>query len=636
MPLRLLAPLLAALAALAPAAEPPAPFGPLPSARQLAWMDIEFYGFLHFGLNTYTGKEWGYGDESPSLLNLESFDAEGIAREAKAAGMGGLVVVAKHHDGFCLWPTDTTPHNLRKSPYKGGKGDIVGEMAEACRRHGLRLGVYVSPWDRNHPDYGREGYKRVFVEQVREVLTRYGDVFMVWFDGANGGDGYYGGARERRRIPRDYYPWAEIHALVRRHQPMASIFGDGGPDVRWVGNEKGFAGETCWAVTHAGSGLAGGADYYVDNQLNAGTPRGNVWRPAECDVSIRPGWFYHDHEDARVKDLRALSEIWFKSVGRGQGLNLNVPPTRQGRWHERDIASLRALRAHLDGLNRVDFARGARAESSARRGGDTRFGAEALVDGRRDTYWCGEDGDRTPSAIVTLPAPAEVDVVRVREFTPLGQRVEAFALDAWLDGDWREVAAATTIGHQRLLRFPAVTADRFRLRVTAALAVPCLSELSLLREPPGARGPEAAPARRKPAGWKVVASSNEGRGAAAERAIDGDPATFWHTHPVSGELPPPQSLTVDTGRERVARGFLYLPRQDGTAHGMTDRYRLEGSLDGLAWTVLAEGEFGNLRANPQEQAVTFAQPARLRYFRFTGLRALERNHVTAAEVGLVE
>jgi len=634
--MRLLAAFLLSLAAAVPAAEPPRPFGPTPSPRQLAWMEVEYYGFVHYGLNTYTGKEWGFGDESPSIMKLETFDADGIARAAKEAGMGGLVVVAKHHDGFCLWPTDTTPHNIRKSPYKGGKGDIVGEMAAACRRHGLKLGIYVSPWDRNHPEYGREGYKRVFTEQVREVLTRYGDLFMMWFDGANGGDGYYGGARERRQIPRDYYPWDEIRALIRKHQPMASVFGDGGPDVRWVGNEKGYAAETCWAVTHAGSGLAGGADYYVDDQLNAGSPKGNVWRPAECDVSIRPGWFYHAHEDNRVKDLRALADIWFASVGRGQGLNLNIPPTPQGRLHERDLASLRALRAHLDGLRKADFALGAKAESPARRGGDARFSAAALTDGKRDTYWCGEDGDRTPEAVIALKAPATVDVVRVREFTPLGQRVEAFSLDAWLDGDWREVAAATTIGHQRVLRFPAVTADRFRLRVTASLAAPCLSELSLLKEPEGARGPQSVVARRKPAGWKVVSSTDGGKGAAVERAIDGDTSTFWHTHPTSGELAPPQGFTVDTGRERTAKGFFYVPRQDGTRHGMTDRYRFEGSLDGATWKVLAEGEFGNLRANPQEQAVTFPAPAKLRYFRFTALRALEKSHVSAAEVGLVE
>lgn len=615
------------------AAEAPKPFGPVPSKRQLAWMDVEYYGFVHYGLNTYTGKEWGFGDESPSIMNLEHFDADGIVRAAKEAGMGGLVVVAKHHDGFCLWPTDTTPHNIRKAPYKGGKGDIVGEMAEACRRHGLKLGIYVSPWDRNHPEYGREGYKRVFLEQVREVLTRYGDLFMMWFDGANGGDGYYGGARERRQIPKDYYPWDDIRALIRKHQPMASVFGDGGPDVRWVGNEKGFAAETCWAVTHAGTGIP--ADYDA-GELNVGSPKGNVWRPAECDVSIRPGWFYHAHEDNRVKDLRALSEIYFASIGRGQGLNLNIPPTPQGRLHERDIASLRGLRAHLDTMFKVDFARNTKADSKTRRGGDARFSAAALTDGQRDTYWCGEDSDRTPEAVITLGSPTTVDVVRVREFTPLGQRVESFALDAWVNGDWQEIAYATTIGNQRLLRFPTVTSDRFRLRITGSLAAPCLSELSLFKEPEGARGPGAAMARRKPAGWKVVASSNAGKGAKAEQAIDGDTSTFWHTHPIAGELVPPQSFTVDTSKERTAKGFFYVPRQDKTLHGMTDRYRFEGSLDGTTWNVLAEGEFGNLRANPQEQAVNFSQPTKLRYFRFTGLRALEKSHISAAEVGLLE
>lgn len=618
------------------AAEAPKPFGPLPSERQLAWMDTEFYGFLHFGLNTYTGKEWGYGDESPSLLKLEKFDADNIAREAKAAGMGGLIVVAKHHDGFCLWPTDTTTHNIRLAPYKQGKGDIVGEVAAACRREGIKFGIYVSPWDRNYPEYGRDGYKRTYLAQVNELTERYGDVFMMWFDGANGGDGYYGGAKERRQIGKDYYPWDAIRARIRERQPMASVFGDGGPDVRWVGNEKGIAGETCWAVTHAGSGLAGGADYYVDNQLNAGSPKGNTWRPAECDVSIRPGWFYHASEDGRVKDLRALTNIYFCSVGRGQGLNLNVPPNKEGAWHPNDVAALRALRAHLDAMFKADLTAGATARSTTLRGGDTRFGSDKLLDGSRETYWAGNDGELTPVAEITLAQVSTFDVLRLREYTQLGQRIESFALDAWVDGEWREVAAATTVGNQRLLRFPAVTTDKVRLRVTGSLAVPCLSEFRLFKEPEGARGPATAAALRKPSGWKVIASSNDGKGADAARAIDGDASTFWHTHPVSGELNPPQSFTVDTGKVRSAKGFFYIPRQDGCPHGMTDRYRLEVSLDGKEWTKVAEGEFGNLRANPQRQDITFAAPTQLRYFRFTGLRALEKSHISAAEVGLLE
>lgn len=632
--MRVLLALLLAATALR-AAEAPQPFGPVPSERQLAWMDTEFYGFLHFGLNTYTGKEWGYGDESPSLLKLENFDADTMAREAKAAGMGGLIVVAKHHDGFCLWPTDTTPHNIRLAPYKQGKGDIVGEVAAACRRHGIKFGIYVSPWDRNHPEYGREGYRQAYLAQVKELTERYGDLFMMWFDGANGGDGYYGGARERRQIGKDYYPWDAIRAQIRAKQPMASVFGDGGPDVRWVGNERGIAGETCWAVTHAGSGVPADPEY-TGEKLNRGSPQGNVWRPAECDVSIRPGWFYHASEDNRVKDLRALTNIYFCSVGRGQGLNLNVPPNKDGAWHAADIAALRALRAHLDAMLKSDLTAGATAVSKVARGGDARFAAANLLDADRATYWAGDDGDRTPSAEITLAKVSTFDVLRLREFTPLGQRVEGFALDAWVDGDWREVAAATTVGNQRLLRFPAVTTDKVRLRITGSLATPCLSEFRLFKEPEGARGPQAAAGLAKHPDWKVVASSNAGKGSDAARAIDADASTFWQTHPESGELRPPQWFTVDTGKVRVAKGFFYIPRQDGCPHGMTDRYRLETSLDGTTWTTAAEGEFGNLRANPQRQDVAFGKPTQLRFFRFTGLRALEKQHISAAEVGLLE
>ena len=618
------------------AAEPPAPFGPLPSARQIAWMETDYYGFLHFGLNTYTGKEWGYGDESPSLLNLKNFDAEGMAREAKAAGMGGLIVVAKHHDGFCLWPTDTTPHNIRLAPYKDGKGDIVGEVAAACKKYGIKFGIYVSPWDRNNPGYGRDDYKKTFLDQISEVTERYGDTFMMWFDGANGGDGYYGGARETRKIPKDYYPWDAIRARIRDKQPMASVFGDGGPDVRWVGNERGIAGETCWAVTHAGSGLAGGADYYVDNQLNAGSPKGNVWRPAECDVSIRPGWFYHAAEDNRVKDLRALSHIYFCSVGRGQGLNLNVPPDKTGSWHPKDVAALRTLRTHLDAMFAANLTNDAKATSTMMRGSDTRFSANALLDNNRSTYWCGNDKDLTPTAEISLDKDSTFNVLHIREFTQLGQRVESFALDAWVNGEWSEVATATTIGNQRLLRIPAVTTQKVRLRITGSLAVPCISEFQLYMEPEGARGPEASAVLKKNVGWKITASSNNKQGSSAEAAIDGDSATLWQTHPASGELNPPQWFTVDTGKLRKVKGFFYIPRQDKCLHGMTDRYRFEVSVDGKNWVQLAEAEFGNLRANPQQQSITFPTQVELRHFRFTGLRALEKSHITAAEVGLIE
>ena len=286
-------------AAFAPAAEPPAPYGPVPSARQLRWHELEFYGFLHFTVNTFTDKEWGYGDESPAVFNPTDFDADQIVGAAKAAGMKGLILTAKHHDGFCLWPSKLTEHSVKNSPWRDGKGDVVREIADACRRHGLTFGVYLSPWDRNHADYGRPDYLDYYRNQLRELMTGYGPLFEVWFDGANGGDGYYGGAREKRTIDRrTYYDWENTRQIVRDLQPDAVMFSDAGPDVRWVGNENGIAGDPCWATLNRDDFAPGEAD---EARLNPGDRPGTHWLPAECDVSIRPGWFYHASEDAKVK-----------------------------------------------------------------------------------------------------------------------------------------------------------------------------------------------------------------------------------------------------------------------------------------------------------------------------------------------
>ena len=276
-------------AALALAAEPPAPYGPVPSARQLRWHGLEIYGFLHFTVNTFTDKEWGYGDESPAIFDPTGFDADQIAGAAEAAGLKGLILTAKHHDGFCLWPSKLTEHSVRNSPWRGGKGDVVREIADACRRHGLLFGVYLSPWDRNHPEYGRPAYLDYYRGQLRELMTAYGPLFEVWFDGANGGDGYYGGAREKRTIDRrTYYDWENTRQVVRDLQNDAVMFSDAGPDVRWVGNEKGIAGDPSWATLDRGDFAPGEAD---EARLNRGDRPGTHWLPAECDVSIRPGWF---------------------------------------------------------------------------------------------------------------------------------------------------------------------------------------------------------------------------------------------------------------------------------------------------------------------------------------------------------
>jgi alpha-L-fucosidase len=463
------------------AVQPPARYGPLPSARQLRWQELEIVGFVHFTVNTFTDREWGNGDEDESVFNPTAFDAGQIARTFREGGIKELVLTCKHHDGFCLWPSHYTDHSVRHSPWKNGKGDMVKELAQACRREGLKFGIYLSPWDRNHPDYGRPEYLTYYRAQLRELLTRYGPISEVWFDGANGGDGYYGGARERRSIDnRTYYDWPATWSIVRQLQPGACMFSDAGPDIRWVGNERGVAGETCWATLNARDFAPGRADA---KRLNSGDRPGTDWLPAECDVSIRPGWFYHSREDQRVKTLGQLVDLYFKSVGRGATLMLNLPPDRRGLIHETDVESVRGFRRALEALFAHDLAQGARIAASNTRGSERRFSPKNLLDGQRNTYWATDDGVTTPDVVLDLGKPVTFNVVRLREYLPLGQRIEGFALDQWQGGTWTEFASGTSIGNCRLVRTEPVRTEKVRLRIVQAPVCPALSELALFLEP---------------------------------------------------------------------------------------------------------------------------------------------------------
>jgi len=462
---------------------PPAPFGPVPSPRQLRWHELEFYGFVHFTINTFTDKEWGYGDEDPALFNPADFDAEQIVRTAKAAGMKGLILTAKHHDGFCLWPSKFTEHSVKHSPWRGGHGDVVKEISAACRKFGLKFGVYLSPWDRNRKDYGQPSYVTYFRNQLKELLTNYGPIFEVFFDGANGGDGFYGGAREVRRIDREtFYDWPATWQLVRELQPNASLFSDAGPDVRWVGNERGVAGETCWATLNKDDFVPGRAD---EARLNRGDRPGNSWVPAECDVSIRPGWFYHAQEDAKVRSAQNLVDLYYSSVGRGASLLINLPPDRRGRIHDNDVQALREFRRILGATFAKDLAQGASVSAGSVRGGglDQRFLPRNVIDNRRDTYWATDDKVTTPELVLDLNHEASFSVIRLREYLPLGQRVEGFAVDVWRDRKWIEVATGTSIGNCRLVRVQPVTTSKVRLRITRSPVCPAISELGLFLEP---------------------------------------------------------------------------------------------------------------------------------------------------------
>lgn len=462
----------------------PAAFGATPSKRQLAWHELETTAFLHFSINTFTNKEWGYGDEDPKLFQPVNFDADAIIAALASAGMRGVILTAKHHDGFCLWPTQTTAYSVRASSWREGKGDVVRDLSNAARKAGLVFGIYLSPWDRNNAAYGSPPYIAIYRRQLTELLSNYGPIFEVWHDGANGGDGYYGGAREKRTIDkRTYYDWPNTWSMVRKLQPDACVFSDVGPDIRWVGNERGIAGDPCWATYDpvGADGRPASPGDVRERESPTGTRNGKRWLPAECDVSIRPGWFWHESEDAEVKPAAALIRLYYASAGRGANLLLNVPPNREGLISKEDAASLAEFGKYRRATFATDLAAGAKAEASSARG---KFAAANLIDGKADTFWAADENARDAEIAFDLARPSSFNIIRIIEAIRFGQRIEAVGVDAWRDGAWVEAAKATSIGARRLIRLPApLTAERVRLRITQAAASPVLTEFGLFAEP---------------------------------------------------------------------------------------------------------------------------------------------------------
>jgi len=468
----------------------PKPYGALPSQRQLNWQQTDMYCIIHFSVATYTDKEWGYGDEDPKIFNPSNFDAMQIVGAAKAGGFKGIVVVAKHHDGFCLWPTKTTEHNITQSAYKNGNGDILKEYQLACEKLGMKMGVYCSPWDRNNPLYGKPEYvTEVYRNQLRELYTNYGNLFMSWHDGANGGDGYYGGAREVRKIDRStYYDWPVNWTITRKMQPGASIFGDVGPDVRWVGNEQGHAGETYWATytPHApDAGKIPSNGYVKDEEGTEGTRNGQYWMPAECDVPLRAGWFYHQSQDGQSKSAYTLLNLYYKSVGRGACLDLGLSPDKSGQLSDEDVNILKQFGQILKETFSTNLAKGATFKASDVRGNSQlKFGPANLLDNSRYTYWATNDGVTTPSLIIDLHTAKTFNVIQLRENIKLGQRIEGAAIDIWEQNDWKQIATVTSIGANKLIRLPQnITASKLRLRITASPVCIALSDFGLFKEP---------------------------------------------------------------------------------------------------------------------------------------------------------
>lgn len=442
----------------------------IPLPRQLAWQQLEMTAFIHFGINTFTDSEWGHGDESPELFNPSSLDAEQWVRVLSEAGMNMVIITAKHHDGFCLWPTKTTSHSVASSPWKEGKGDVIRELRDACEKYNMKFGVYLSPWDRNAECYGDSpAYDKFYMEQLTELLTWYGKVDEVWFDGANGE-----GPGGKKQV----YDWQAYYDLIRKLQPDAvtAIMGE---DVRWVGTESGYGRETEWSVTALAPG--GTPESRAVNEALGLNPSsidlGNsallqktdkvYWYPAEVDVSIRPGWFWHAAEDSLVKDPDKLLDIYFSSVGRNAVLLLNVPPDNRGLITDYDIKSLSGFKARLDDLYDTDLLNGARPYGK---------GAARAIDNDSTTSWTPKH-QRVASF---LPAIAVTfNVAMLQEDISMGQRVEKFVIEARLDNQWETVATGSTIGYKRLLRFPAVKADEIRLTIKSSRARPNISTFAL-------------------------------------------------------------------------------------------------------------------------------------------------------------
>lgn len=451
----------------------------VPSDKLLSYQQLEIIGFIHFSINTFTNKEWGFGDESPELFNPAELDAEQWVTTAKAGGIKQLILTAKHHDGFCLWPSKYTEHSIKNSPYKNGNGDIVGEFVNACRKHGLKAGLYLSPWDRNHKDYGKPAYVLYYKNQIKELLTQYGEINEIWFDGANGGDGYYGGANEKRTInSKTYYGWKDIFSLAQELQPNIKIFSDAGPDVHWIGNEKGFAGFTFWSTINPDSITIGGAD---QNYLNTGDPEGKSWIVGQCDVSIRHGWFYHKSEDSLVKTPQELTDIYYKSVGRNAVLLLNLPPDQRGLIHETDAQALKDFKEIIDETFSVDMARGKPISANNYRLNNKKFAPENAVDNHPDTYWATDDSIFPAELTIHLPAEPEFDRILIQEPVKYGQRISRFRVDIMGETGWETVFEGTTIGYKRLIRITPVSTTRVRLTIIQANNTAAISNFGLFK-----------------------------------------------------------------------------------------------------------------------------------------------------------
>ncbi|MBC7827256.1 MAG: alpha-L-fucosidase [Chitinophagaceae bacterium] len=439
------------------------PYLPVPTKQQLDWHGLEFYFFVHFGPNTFTDKEWGHGDEPEDIFNPTGLDCRQWARTAKQSGAKGIIITAKHHDGFCLWPSKYSKHTVRESKWKKGKGDVLRELSQACKEYGIKFGVYISPWDRNHPQYGTPEYNDVFVNMMKEIFSNYGPIWELWWDGANGE-----GPNGKKQV----YDWGRFESVVRQISPNTVVFSDIGPDIRWVGNEKGIAGKTNWnGLDTAGFTRGLGAPH--TDTLNKGNIHGKTWIPAECDVSIRPGWFYHAEEDGKVKTPEQLFNLYLKSVGRGANFLLNIPPDRRGLIHANDSVALVGFRSIME----KNFANNLVMNTSAQlTAGNQVLNTTQLTDQSVKTYvqlnHYQEQGIR-----LVFTKPTEINCIVLQEAIEFGQRIQNFEIDLE-NSESLTLIKGTTVGRKRIVSFPTRKVNNIVVRITQARAAPILNEIT--------------------------------------------------------------------------------------------------------------------------------------------------------------
>ena len=583
---------------------------PIPETKQVEWQKMETYAFVHFGLNTFNDREWGYGDSDPKTFNPTNLDCEQWAQTFVNAGMKGVILTAKHHDGFCLWPTQFTEYCIRNTPYKDGKGDIVGELAKACKKYGLKFAVYLSPWDRHQANYGTPEYVDYFHTQLRELMSSYGEVFEVWFDGANGGDGWYGGAKDSRTIDRKtYYNYPKIYEILDELQPQAIVFSDGGPGCRWVGNENGFAGATNWSFLRKGEVYPGYPNY---RELQYGHADGNQWTAAECDVSIRPGWFYHPEQDNQVKSVDHLVDLYYRSVGHNGTLLLNFPVNREGLIHSVD--STHAVEFHREMQQQLshNLLAGITPEVSAERGG--KFTASAMTDGNYDTYWATPDGVVDADVVFTLKGTQKVNRMMLQEYIPLGQRVKSFVVEYATGHQWLPVVLTeetTTIGYKRLLRFDTVETNQLRVRFLDARGPLTINNIEAYYTDSTIGFKKQTNELPKGYDYKVVnITSTE-----LEKMTDKNPET---SSAIASD-----ELIIDLGSEQTIRAFHYLPDQSEYNMGLIKNYEISVGTDVKAINkVVKSGEFSNIQNNPILQSVFFT-PVNARFIKLTPIKMVK-------------